>query len=867
MARDFGFDRQGLSLSELEHIDKVCLDFEHAWRSGGHPQVEAYLGGEAEAPRRLLLMELLLLDLDYRCREGQQPVPEDYMGRLPGGEQAIRDAFELHARSACPAEQTRPAPSASPGDSQQAALAGLVAGQTVGRYEIRQRLGRGGFGEVYLAWDKELHRNVAVKIPRPGRFRSPEDCRRFVEEAATIAQLKHRGIVPVHDIGRQADGTPFLIMEYVPGRTLEELLDKGRLSPRRVAQLTLRIAEAIHYAHRRGIIHRDLKPTNVILDASNRPFITDFGLAERWEPADRRAACTRVRLAGTAPFIPPEVYRVQADLAPAIDVYALGVIMYRALTGRYPFVGDSWEDVRGAVLEGAPPLPKDLDPEIPEPLQRICLKAMERHPENRYETAEKMAGELRRFLRGRQVLARPTRYDAELQGRLQNHCTEIRAWREENLVSVVEMDRLLRPYWFMMGEDTPLMWLSKLFPWETVVIRLGGWLLLLSSLLWLGVYWSELGPWSRVMSVGLPTVVLNVVGWLFYYWRSKWNARIFMGIGALLLPLCLVVVLCENHWLRFYQSETHELFAREAHEEGLSFITPTNFQLTVAAAVFVGYCLLLVRESLARLFVIWLGIGIVLLATGLLLRSGLKVWLEHEHVARALSWYLVLALALGAASVFWGLRGNRSQPAVLYAFFPAPTALLLTLLAWHGSKEWLNQFDSQSPWKTEAINIWWMLNGAVYWLGAAMSLRTPIGFVRFWSGFLSVLVPVSLLVPSNIMFHEGFEVLARLGDRPLTAYQLICGTAAVALIVWGTVTSRATLTVPGLVGLTVFVFRIANGHFEDQLLWPFSLAVCGAVGMGAGVLSALARARLQPPAADGQPADPTARLSSTTGPP
>jgi len=848
MASLFGRGLEFLRLSALKNVDQICLDFEAAWKSGQRPRIETYLVRAKKAEHQELLTQLLLLELDYRDCASDAPAPEEYIERFPGEEALIRNAFTVHAggesRSNSDATLTCPS-NPSHVDAGRDSSASL---DRMGRYQIQQKLGHGRFGEVFLGWDEELRRLVAVKIPHRERFLTAEDHARFLNEAGTAARLKHPGIIPIHDIGRQPDGTPFVVMQYMPGKTLEEVLGSQRLSPRRAAQLILEIAEAIHYAHRKGIVHRDLKPSNIVMDDDDRPCIADFGVAERWGPKDPDSTPAQVEIAGTAAFIPPEVYQRRARISPAIDIYALGVIMYKALTGSYPFAGKTWDEIRAAVIQGAPPLPNDLDPEVPEPLQRICLKAMEADPEGRYASAEAMADELRRFLEGRTVFARPKRYHQEIRGRLRNHCTEIRAWREENLLNIVQMDRLLRPYLFILGEDSPWIGLSRLFPWETVIVRLGGCLVLLSSCLWLGLYWSQLdSALARVLSVGLPMLALNLVGWVFFSWRSAWNARIFLGIGALLLPLTTAVILGELEWSRFYQSPERELFSPEAHRDNPNYIMPTNTQITWCSAVFVAYAILLVRKTRGQLLVVWLGLGIVMLFTGCLLLLGLKQWLteDEKHIAWTLTCYLMLVAGLGGAAILWAYRGSRELARLLYPFFPVPAALLLTGLAWYGCKEWFDVFEEKNPLKTECINVWWMFNGVFYYAAARLAFSSSFGFVRFWSAWFYALVPLSLLLPLNILFGEGITLLPSFGDQPLKTYELASFLCAIGLIVWGTIVSRATFSVPGLVALAVCVFRVAHAHFADEVSWPLALALGGAAAMAVGVASAFVRSLLR----------------------
>src|SRR5689334_13556006 len=203
--------------------------------------------------------------------------------------------------------------------------------------------------------------------------------------------------------------------------------------------------------------------------------------------------------------------------------------MSELLAARLPFGGRDFAGVRDAVLSSDPPLPQEVNPSIPEPLQRICLKAMERDPVARYESAAAMAEDLRRYRERREVCARPTRYQAELRGKLQNHLTDIRLWQEQNLIDFREMDRLSLPYHAALAAASPVHQLAQRFPWETVVLRLGGWLVLLSSVLWPAFYWDRISRWQRIIAVGFPAIAMNCVGWVLLARRSRVNALIYLS--------------------------------------------------------------------------------------------------------------------------------------------------------------------------------------------------------------------------------------------------------------------------------------------------------------------------------------------------
>ena len=298
----------------------------------------------------------------------------------------------------------------------------------VGRFVIRQELGRGSFGIVYLAYDPRLRREVALKVPR-GEVLSSDLRARFRNEALAAAGLDHPNIVPVYEAG-EAGPICFIASAYCPGITLAAWLRRrGRpVAPRMAAGLVATLAEAVAHAHRRGVLHRDLKPSNVLLerqgaragewkgDEDGRDFVprvTDFGLAKLVGDSPSAEATLNPTqdgvLVGTPSYMAPEQAEGRAGaIGPPADVYSLGVILYEALTGRPPFQGDSVLDTLVLVRTQDPLPPSKLSPRVPRDLETICLKCLHKQPAARYGTAEELAEDLRRFLAAEPIRARPT---------------------------------------------------------------------------------------------------------------------------------------------------------------------------------------------------------------------------------------------------------------------------------------------------------------------------------------------------------------------------------------------------------------------------------------------------------------------------
>jgi WD40 repeat protein/tRNA A-37 threonylcarbamoyl transferase component Bud32 len=272
-------------------------------------------------------------------------------------------------------------------------------------YEILEEVGRGGVSVVYRARQTRPARDVALKVLLAGSHADAERRARFLAEADAFARLRHPNIVPIHEVGEH-DGLPFLALEYVEGGSLAGRLGGVPLPPREAAALVEQLAKAVHFAHRNGVIHRDLKPANILIAADGTPKITDFGLAKQEQSG---LTATGVVL-GTPSYMAPEQAEGKArEVGPAADVYALGAILYELLTGRPPFRGATPMETLEQVRAHDPVPPGRLQGRMPRELDTVCLKCLQKEPASRYDSAQALADDLRRFLGGEPILARPVK--------------------------------------------------------------------------------------------------------------------------------------------------------------------------------------------------------------------------------------------------------------------------------------------------------------------------------------------------------------------------------------------------------------------------------------------------------------------------
>ncbi len=394
-------------LDVLREINSLCLAFEKAWRDGQSPRIEDFANRMSGDAHVTVLRELIAQEVDLRRAAGQSADVDEYHQRFPHHAQAVRNAFSLLEKR--PSSDGKLSDTMSfLGDdvsetddhSPQADSKALKhdeppAPQVLGRFEIKRRLGRGAFGDVFLAYDPQLDRLVALKVPRRERFTSSEDMDIFVQEARTAAGLTHPGIVTIYDVVPDGD-LLFIVQEYVEGQDLAKYLKSQStgLAAEQAVDLLKSIAEALSFAHQKGFVHRDLKPANILLDAQLRPRVADFGLAVHETVQWRR----RGERSGTPAYMSPEQVRGETHLLDGrSDIWSLGVVLYQCLTGRPPFSGATFEAICEEILKREPKPLRQIDDRIPKRLEEICLKCLSKSVSDRYATGKDLEYELNQW--------------------------------------------------------------------------------------------------------------------------------------------------------------------------------------------------------------------------------------------------------------------------------------------------------------------------------------------------------------------------------------------------------------------------------------------------------------------------------------
>jgi serine/threonine protein kinase len=385
-------------------IDPICDAFELAWKQGRRPAIEEYLGSATDAVRGLLLAELIRTELEWRYRLGEEPVPEEYRTRFPECAGSIDD-WRSEARTAAEEVSAYPSPdtddgsvfhtgSVRPGDLPPA----QEAPQTLGEYDLLEKLGAGGMGEVYRARHRRLDKRVALKLLTVDSRASRDRLARFLREMKAVGSLDHPNLVEAYDAGEQA-GIVYLVMKLIEGTDLGKLVQqRGPLSVAEACDLARQTALGLAYLHERGLVHRDLKPSNLMRTPDGTVKILDLGLA-RWREATTGEDLTGPgQVMGTPDYLAPEQLRSAATVDIRADLYGLGGTLFYLLTGQAPFAQRRglYEKLDAHERE-QPPDVRSLRPEVPADLAELVGRLLAKKPEERPQTPGEVAAELMRM--------------------------------------------------------------------------------------------------------------------------------------------------------------------------------------------------------------------------------------------------------------------------------------------------------------------------------------------------------------------------------------------------------------------------------------------------------------------------------------
>ena len=529
-----------------------------------------------------------------------------------------------------------------------------------------ERIGSGGMGEVFKLQDLKLDRIVAAKVLKGDSGRAAA-LAGFLAEARAMALFKDRRIVQIHEM-RDRNDPPVLIMEYVDGFELGRLAPSLEVTQR--ARIMKEVCEAVQHAHDLGVQHRDLKPANIMLDAELRPRILDFGLSSG-DPA-------RGHFRGTPRYLAPEQLDASQPIDARTDVYALGAVLYELLAGVPPVGGVTEDEIVANVRAGAIRLPVEVAPGVPEPLQAVALKALEARPQDRYQSAREMALDLARFLDGRPVTARPSRYASVLTARIRPHLDQVDDWLRLKLIHPHEAGRLNSAYHALERRDDDWIGESRVLSYSQIALYLGAFLLMCGSLYYFGarrIYLDVKGLVQPFMVLAAPFAGLNVAAHLLERRAQKAVAVAFYLGGICLLPLFLLIAFHDRGIWVVPPDTAGQLFTDGS-------VSNRQLQVTVFLA-FAWAAWLAWRTRTIALSTV-LAVLALLLTLAVLSDLGLRTWFEEERWDLLALHLLPLAPAYVAAGLVLERRGSPWFGRPLYTGAAVLLIVTLELLALDG---------------------------------------------------------------------------------------------------------------------------------------------------------------------------------------
>lgn len=683
--------------------------------------------------------------------------------------------------------------------------------ERLSEHKILTEIGSGGMGRVLLAVDEALGREVAIKILAPRYAENPALRARFMHEARAMARLNHPYIVHIYNLGHPEE-PPHFVMEYIEGAPLTRAASK--LTFEQKADLMRKVALAVQFLHEHGVIHRDLKPANILVTPDLEPKLLDFGLALELGAHERLSKLGDV--VGTPEYFSPEQAQGAEKLDAHSDVFSLGAVFYELITGVPPFGAGNLPDLLRRIREEDPLLPRRRNPSVPQDLQNVCLKAMEKNPAHRYASAREMAEDLERFVAGEPVLAAPGAYARLITGRVAEHLQDLEAWRRDDIVSEAEYDSIRKRYSRLLERDDAWIMEARRLTLPQVSLYLGAWILAVGATLLTFFPYSSLAGISAVLiawGAALPMTWIGVRDWRRQYYRV---AIAYMLAFCLLAPIAVLVTLEEAHWLTgLTQGQKDlELFVRLDATK-----MATNAQLWWSLAAGLPVCWWLRRFTRTPVFSLMFGTTAALLSLATLLRMGMLNWLDHDP-GRFYFHLIPCAVLFMAAGFALEYRRLLDDSRYFYGFAVVFTWAALTGVA-ASHEPYAHWLESVAPWTRGQLEYLFIINAAIY-----LVLDALCDFVH-WQQVRTVGKAFRFMIPGHVMTSLlllGIDAKSQFEAR---VFEWLLLAVACAFVFASIPRQMKNFFASGLLFFGIGVFRLQKEVFENRAGWPVFLLAAG----------------------------------------
>ena len=686
---------------------------------------------------------------------------------------------------------------------------------------ILSEIGSGGMGRVLLGVDEALGRTVAIKVLDSRYVNNTLLRTRFMQEARAMARLSHPNIVHIYNLGLPEE-TPHFVMEYVEGTSLTEAARALTIGQK--VELLHKTVLAVEFLHQHEVVHRDLKPGNILVGPDLEPKVLDFGLAHQADSGHRLTLAGEIM--GTPDYFSPEQAQADPALDARSDIFSLGVIMYQLLTGTLPFRADSLSDQVRKISEQDPVLPRRLNTSVPGELQNVCLKALEKKPGDRYQTAREMADDLARFLAGEPVHASPTSYSRIMAGKIETHLRDLEAWRQDHILSLYEFDAFRKLYDRLTDREDAWILEVRRLSLSQVALYLGAWLLVVGATLVVLFRYDSLSSTSAVL---LAVAAAGPTAWLgIRCWRQE-RFRIaiaYLLAFCLLLPVALMIAMNRMDLLSGFSlgKESLEIIAQFSMTR-----RPTNAQLWWAICLSLPAYLWLRRFTRASVFSLVFAAMAALLPLVSLLRAGAIDWFPDE-ARRFYLWLVPVALLFFAMAALIERRGHQADSRYFY-----PIAVLFTFVALSGEAaqdkhltDWLARTVPQTHGLPEYLFI---TNAVVYLLLQSFSERFGSAQMRTVAKVFRFVIPGHVLTSIlllGINATSNWDNGRSPGWQTETRFFEILLPLAACAFVFGSIPKQMkNFFATGLFFLAIGIIRLQQDLLKNHSLWPVSLLIAG----------------------------------------
>jgi|SRR6516162_1547582 hypothetical protein len=767
------------------------------------PNREKQEGGARESAIAVALAEFL----DRTTREEFVDV-EAFCRERPGLEEDLRPLLQALSEMD---------PETETGSEQQDPLPERLSG-----HKILGEIGAGGMGRVLLAQDEGLNRKIAVKV-LSARLRQETSIRtRFMEEARALAQISHPSIVTIYSLG-SSEEIPHFVMEYVDGVDLFTATRALTIEQR--AGLMRKVVMAVDVLHQHHIIHRDLKPANILVGADLQPKLLDFGLARHVQSRDHLTLFGE--MLGTPSYFSPEQTTFARELDARSDIFSLGTILYEVLTGVLPFPVQPFARQMDSIRKEDPRLPRRINSDIPGDLQDICLKALEKKPENRYRSAREMADDLERFLAGEKVHASPTTYGSVVSARIQEHLGEIEGWRHDEMLSDAEYEGFRKQYGRLVEREDAWILQARRLTFPQVSLYLGAWILIAGAALLFLFHFVRLSGTPRVLVAASVTVLTWSEGLALWRKNQLRNGIAHLLAVCLLVPIALLVAMGEYHIRAIPAAKPDwELL----HNISGSFKEITNLQLWWAIALAMPVYVWLRRYTRSSVFSLVASVMGVMLCVVTLARMGLIDWLNHEHSKLYFRLIPIAILFLACGYVLERLSlSNDSR-----YFYPVGVAF--TFVAMSGLASDYQPFQDALkrvlPWTRGDIEYLFMVNAGLYFVLQMVFGHFSLSQLRAVAKAFRFVIPghiltslLSLGIRASDRWNSSVEDLSLRHEA--RTFEILLPLLACIFIYASIPKQMKNYFVMGTLFLGIGIVRLQQDIFQDQARWSLVLLVVG----------------------------------------